>query len=175
MGGKIRRACALIGTTAFILFAWICVEGHRERFRQNDLPDDQIGQTLPIWILGSAATESTAGTDSCVAPGVLTLHRQRWLRPTANSGESAPLCVHSAGRQDVPRKCLVEFSARMPNGYRMDSVASRLTGFYYRIRYGGLLYFTADESDHLFLMLDHRWCEWMDAGRGFRLANNEAS
>ena len=121
------------------------------------------------------ATESRAGTDSCVASGALTLHRQRWLGPRPSSGESAPLCVHLAGWWDVPRKCLVEFPTRIPNGYQVGGIASRLAGFYCRIRYGGLLYFTADESDHLFLMLDRRWCEWMDAGSGFRLSTNEAS
>jgi len=176
MRATTKRVLTAVGFGTLVLIGVLLVQGHRVRALQNSLPPEQVGQPLRIGILTSTPLGSTSGQESCAAPGQIVLYQQRWLPLATTSREATPLCSHLAGWQGRASKCLLEFpSSRDLRGYLADGGWSGVASSYYRLRYGGLLYFTAAESDHLFLMLDRRWCQWADVGDGLRLALGGAS
>lgn len=133
-------------------------------------PPDATLIPAPVTVLRTLPIEASPLKDACSAARSLTLRGGKWAPRADEPGIVVePMCLHEVGWSSAPSKCLVEFPASEVRAYTTRGFAAGAASYYYRFKYGGISYYTAQESKHLFLMLDHRWCQWPKSAEGFRL------
>lgn len=108
---------------------------------------------------------------SCSLGFAFTVIRQRRQPRLAGHGVAASCMylTHLEGWPDGENECLLEYPTETVRGVQATSLGARVAERYYSRRQGGLLSFTAQDSERVFLMLDSRWCNWRSVIRGLEL------
>ena len=103
-------------------------------------------------------------------PAVLTMHR-RLVRAKAESAESSCMYVfHLPDWPDGEDECVLEYQSGSASAIVPSTIGARLAETYYRRRQGGMMYFTSEHRERVFVSLDARWCRWSSVTSGLHVA-----
>jgi hypothetical protein len=123
------------------------------------------------WTMDIGDGTALAGAESdCMLSGSVVLTRHRRLARELADGVG-PVCKYVLHLPDWPRgedECVLEYPTATVRAVSVGTLGARLAEVYYRRRQGGIMYFTSERSDRIFLTMDSRWCRFGSVVKGLK-------